>query len=704
MQGLILFFLSIFTFQLSAQNELKGWVSDQHGQPLGGVNIYLEGSYTGTTSNPDGSFVFSDLPKQGVVVFSMMGFDTYRLDLEKIDFQKEHQIQIRESFNKLKAVTVSAGSIEVSDKKQAVVLKPLDIVTTSGALGDVIGALNTLPGTANNANDGRLFVRGGAANETAIFIDGLKLGNAYGSSLSGIPTRGRFSPQLFKGSFFSTGAYSAEYGQALSSVLSLNSLDFPLRNQTDFSLMSVGAAISHTEVGERQSITTNLSYTDLSPYMGLIPQNIDFQRAPNGLSTEALFRQKVGKRGLLKAFYAYQGSALEINRRGPDDTTGLNTSLINNFHHFNLNYRQDLGKKHLIDGGLSFSLNHDAIGLDSSDVELLSRLSHIKARHQYFPHPKFSLKSGVEYFLQDYQEGLNQSYRGQSSFLTAIFTEANYYFNSELVARAGIRITQNSISTYRTPRLSLAYRLTTNSQISLAFGQYIQSQDPATILQAGDLRASKAQHWVLNYQYSRKGRTLRVEAYHKAYRELLRQNPILNTSGNGYARGFDLFYRDRTGIKNLDYWITYSFIDSERHWRNFEGRVQPSFAPNHNASLVGKYWVSTLNSQMGMTYSINDGYTYHNPNKPGEMQSKTKFFNSLNFSWSYLPKPNLILHLEITNVLGSENIFGYRYGSEANQNGEFNEMAIPQSAPRFIFLGLFYTLSDDKKANQLNNL
>ena len=91
---------------------------------------------------------------------------------------------------------------EVSDKKQAVVLRPLDIVTTSGALGNIIGALNTLPGTANNANDGRLFVRGGAADETAIFIDGLRLGNAYGSSLNGIPTRGRFSAQIFKGSFF----------------------------------------------------------------------------------------------------------------------------------------------------------------------------------------------------------------------------------------------------------------------------------------------------------------------------------------------------------------------------------------------------------------------------------------------------------------------------------------------------------------------
>jgi hypothetical protein len=132
--------------------------------------------------------------------------------------------------------------------------------------------------------------------------------------------------------------------------------------------------------------------------------------------------------------------------------------------------------------------------------------------------------------------------------------------------------------------------------------------------------------------------------------------------------------------------------------------VQPSFAPRHNASIVGKYWVNSLNSQLGASFNINDGYTYENPNISGEMESKTKAFSSLNISWSYLPKPNLIIHLEITNALGRENIFGYQYSANMNSEGIYNEMAIPQSAKRFIFIGVFYTLSKNKKANQLNNL
>ena len=86
------------------------------------------------------------------------------------------------------------------------------------------------------------------------------------------------------------------------------------------------------------------------------------------------------------------------------------------------------------------------------------------------------------------------------------------------------------------------------------------------------------------------------------------------------------------------------------------------------------------------------------------MESRTKGFQSLNLSWSYLPRPNLIIHLEVTNVLGRENIFNYEYSSSPGNDGQYNSMAIPQSATRFIFLGLFYTLSTDKNANQLNNL
>lgn len=704
MKHLIIIFSILFAQSTSAQHKVSGWVNDQNGVALVGVNIYLQGSYNGTTTNREGFFQLNDLDASDTLIISMMGFDTYAMVLEASHFENHQKIVLKEAFNKLKAVSISAGSIEVSDEKQSVVLSPLDVVTTSGALGDVIGALKTLPGTASNEADGRLFVRGGSANETAIFIDGLRLGNAFGTTLSGIPTRSRFSPQLFKGSFFSTGAYSAEFGQALSSVLSLNSIDFPLRRQTDFSFMSVGGSLSHTEVWERQAVTANIGYTNLQPYMAFVPQNIDFKTAPHSFSGELLFRQKVSKHGMLKAFYAYQNSGLEVLRDQIDQEDQQRAKVANDFHHLNLNYRQDLGKKHLIDGGFSLSINKDNIKLDSLDIFQGSQLYHAKLRYQYFPQERLRFKLGAEGFNRFFEESLFNAARSNAGQQWASFAEADYHFNSDLVLKGGMRYTRYADTDFLMPRASLGYRLSQRSSLSLAFGDYVQQQSPRVLIVDDALRSTQAQHYVANYQYLQKNHTLRIEAYFKNYQQVLRQNPNYHTNGSGYARGLDIFWRNRGGIKNLDYWFTYSFIDSKRHWRHFQEQVQPTFAPRHNAALVSKYWLGSLNSQFGSSFIVNSGYSYDNPNLVGEMESRTKAFHSLNFSWSYLPKPNLIVHFEITNVLGRENVFGYQYSSTANENGQFNQMAIPQAAKRFIFLGVFYTLSNDKKANQLNNL
>jgi hypothetical protein len=47
---------------------------------------------------------------------------------------------------------------------------------------------------------------------------------------------------LFSGRFFSTGGYSAEYGEALSCLL-LNTEDNPDQNKTEISLMTVGVGL-----------------------------------------------------------------------------------------------------------------------------------------------------------------------------------------------------------------------------------------------------------------------------------------------------------------------------------------------------------------------------------------------------------------------------------------------------------------------------
>ena len=74
---------------------------------------------------------------------------------------------------------------------------------------------------------GDYFVRGGDAGETQIFIDGIRVFTPYSPTTNNSPTRGRYSPFLFDGITFSTGGYSAEYGQALSSVLLLSTIDEP---------------------------------------------------------------------------------------------------------------------------------------------------------------------------------------------------------------------------------------------------------------------------------------------------------------------------------------------------------------------------------------------------------------------------------------------------------------------------------------------
>ena len=140
------------------------------------------------------------------------------------DFQGK-TIILKESFNALDAVVITAGTMESGDKARVSVLKPLDIVTTAGSAGNIIAALQTLPGTQSVGEDGRLFVRGGEANETQTFVDGIRVAQPYGATTNNLPTRGRFSPFLFSGIAFSTGGYSAEYGEALSSVLLLNTED-----------------------------------------------------------------------------------------------------------------------------------------------------------------------------------------------------------------------------------------------------------------------------------------------------------------------------------------------------------------------------------------------------------------------------------------------------------------------------------------------
>lgn len=717
MKTLFTFILALSTSSiLTAQTTIKGTVTDTKGEALPGVNIFIQDTYDGASTDVNGRFQFKTTEKgEQIVVVSMIGFHPTTKTINCDGGDKQLSFLLKEKIDQLNAVTITAGAMEASDVKKAVVMKPLDIVTTSGAMGDVIGALTKLPGTSTVGNDGRLFVRGGDASETNIYFDGLQVGNAYGSTASNVPTRSRFNPNLFKGSFFSTGGYSAEFGQALSSALVLNTADMPLRNQTDLSLMSIGGDFTQTLVGERNSITASAAFMDLAPYQSIINQNMDFERAPASWQAEVLGRQKVGKSGLLKAFYHTEHAKVSVNQPQAGTDEILATSINNDYNFGNVNYKQALGNGWSYYGGVSASFNADNININGTQFKLTNQLNHVKGVVVKDISDRLSVKNGLELYQANYSEENETSQQERSINEKTVnhFIESDYYLSKNLVFRAGLRTTYNSIleKYWATPRASLAYKLNKDAQLSFAYGQFKQLAKPEIRIQKKDLDNSESSHFILNYLYSKKGRTFRTEAFYKSYDQLIRYDSAmgetlygLNNNGSGYAQGFDFFYRDNKSLRGTDFWITYSFTDSERHLNNFETKVTPGFAPQHNASVVMKRFIQVLNSQLGFSYSWNSGYNYHNPNLTGEMQSKTIPYNNLSVSWSYLPMPNLIIHFECSNVLGYENEFGYQYATRPNAQGQYESLPIQQVADRFLFLGIFWTISKDKNANQLNNL
>ena len=165
-----------------------------------------------------------------------------------------------------------------------------------------------------------------------------------------------------------------------------------------------------------------------------------------------------------------------------------------------------------------------------------------------------------------------------------------------------------------------------------------------------------------------------------------------------------MLWRDEKNIKNLEYWISYSYIHTKRDYRNFTEKVTPNFVADHNLSVVTKYWINDLKSQIGFTHSFAAGRPYNNPNEVKFMNSKTKSYNNLSFNWAYLLTTQKILYLSVSNVLGTQNVFGYDYANTPDSNGNYNRRAIIPMADRFFFVGFFWTISNDKKDNQLRNL
>ena len=750
MKGAVTLLILLLGLSAKAQVKVEGKIMDTKGKPVGGVSITLKGTYDGATTDSLGNFSFTTIEKgKKILEASIIGYKPYEQEINLESAPVALNISMKELVTELKAVVISAGSFVASDKSKGAVLSAIDIVTTPSANGDVTSAFKSLPGTQQVGESEGLFVRGGSATESKIYMDGNLVNNFFYSSTPGIAQRGRFNPFLFKGTIFSTGGYSALYGQALSSALILESKDLPERTEADLALsvVGVGGGIQHLAKNKRSSWGVSYNYTNLWLGFAINKQKQDFYQIPVNHQGDANFRIKTKNGGIIK-YYGYI-SANKTGFRSADIDSAVfkNAFYLENFNTYqNLNWRENFGIGWKITTGISYSTNKDDINNELQDgnnqkqtitnpsfyafknFKLNNRAQYAQARVVF--DKKLNglnvIRFGADYFYSK-EKSTYTLYDGTkftesvTDNLAAVFAEGDIFITNSLAAKIGGRVEHSEVVNKWNvaPRVSVAYKFRDNSQASFAYGLFYQNPERKYLPAVASLDFSRAAHYIMQYQKMSSGRTFRVEAFYKKYTDLYKtaisatgREVATNNNGFGDARGLEFFFRDKKTFKNVDFWISYSYLDTKRDYLNFPQAITPSFAANHTAAFVVKKFVLPWKTGFNLSYNFATGrpyyrFAYDNTQSKYVIADagKTINYNSMSFSVNYLPglgkknaKAFTVWVLGINNVLGQNQVFNYNY----NNAGTRKEAVTPPSK-RFMFIGCFISFGIDRTQDAINN-
>lgn len=700
-----------FTGVLS-QTTIQGIITDKSGQTLPGANVMIKGSYDGASSNEEGFYSFTtSIQGDQTLMVSYIGYGIKEKLVTLMNGQVTVDFVLEEQRDPIGDVVISAGVFETSDKKKSVTLRSLDIVTTPSAAGDIYGALTSLPGTTMAGEDGRLFVRGGDGYESKTFIDGLLVKKPYSSTTPDLPSRGRFSPFLFSGTMFSTGGYSAEYGQALSSALILTTNAFPEETQTELSLLSVGMGATQTFRSEKAAVSAGVEYTNMKPYNELVKQRVDWDEDPNSISGIFNARYRIRGNGLLKVFSNFTSQSCGMMYPEMTQAGSLQKiSLKNRNNYTNINYTGENDNGWIVKTGLSFTYDEDRIGLSAFHVNDYNTNMQAKFVMKKKSPEKINLLFGVEEVFNRFHERYAEN---ETAFVflsdfddynTSLFAESEMRILPRLAIRTGMRGEYSSVINKSAIafRSSASWVLGKDWQASVAYGTFYQTPEESLLRFTRNLGFEKASHFIANIQFEAHERILRVEGYYKKYDGLVIfdvEDPYnalrYNNQGAGYSQGIDFFFRDRRSIEGLDYWISYSLIDAKRHYRHYPEKVTPSFASKHNLSVVAKQYVDAITTQFGAMFSWASGRPFNDPNETAFMNGITRDYLDLSVNISYLTTlfdQSTIVYVSCSNIFGRDNIYSYRYYETPNQEGLFESVPVRPEARRFLLVGVFVTL------------
>ncbi len=697
--------------QATAPSIIRGTVRLTSGMSAGGVAVSLLETTDLSVTDSSGSFVLRT-GHRGIatVVARRVGFAPATVDVV-VPVDSAISLVLVAMPPSLSVMTVVAAGEYTLGSGRTASLTPLEVAQTPGAAANVAKALQTLPGPQAVDEGSGLFVRGGDVTETRVLLDDAwllspaRFDNPLGHSTATV------NPFLLDRTVFSAGGFSAQYGNALSGLVRMETAGRP-RKSTGSATLSIGSAglsaalAPHARVGVR----ANVNVRSLSPLIAVFGEAQPYDPPPRGGDVSGTIEWQTSIAGRIRLF------ALRDEHR-----VGVGDAAVQSGVAYSVNSGQNMLVLSWRDStrALRPSFTAARSGVDRRESVGPTRfgtrlgVTHLIGALGWHADHGVSVRVGGD--LERLDARYTGTLAGDSTGATArtlfeaetrtdragAFVEATVHSTHGVRLTGGMRTDRATITAVRTadPRVSVAWQRGTLG-VTAAWGVLHQVAEPTFYrpsTTSDRFDPMRVRESIVGMQWGSDSAGLRMEFYDKRYANLWQFTRAFGVAGNGagHARGADLFLRTRLGA-NARSRVAWSIVRSRRDDPD-TGVDAPAIGDvRHSVSwiterTVGPLTVSTaLRHATGRPFTDITGVTQSagvpEPSfgEPNGTRLPAYWRSDVSASW-YRPIGGgraVVLWGDLSNVFDRGNVMRYRWSTDYRER-------VPVRAPfnRALYVG-----------------